>query len=218
MNKNDARALIEKGEATERDLKEVMKLYGASVPEGMITDALSDPVEVRFPVVLKVSDARILHKSDVGGVRVGIRDRETLMNEFKTMSGKFPGSQFLIEEMADDGVEAIIGVIKDANFGHVIMLGMGGIYTEMYHDVVFRLLPIERIDAEEMIRGVKLSRFLKGFRGKKISEAKLVNLLLAVSSLVEEIGKDIRQLDLNPIILGENSAVVVDAKLISGKA
>lgn len=207
--------MIETGSVTESMLKELLREHGVSVPRGIVVKTLPDKFELKFPVVLKVSDPEILHKSDVGGVKIGISGPEELESEFSKMSSRFPGKEFLVEEMADSGVEVIIGVIRDANFGPVLMLGMGGIYTELYHDVVFRLLPIDRTDAAEMIDSVGIRRFVNGFRNMKISRAELEDLLLNISGIVDEIGQGIRQLDLNPVILNENSAVVVDAKLIS---
>lgn len=217
-NTDDARNMIKDGKVTERSLKEILALYDISVPRGIVVKSLPDRVDLKFPVVLKVSDPNILHKTDVGGVKVGISSYEELMNAFEEMSHKFSGKEFLIEEMVDTGVEVIIGILKDASFGQVIMLGMGGIYTELYHDVAFRLLPIDRYDAGEMIESVGIRRFVNGFRGRTISKPDLENLLLNISKMVEEIGPEIRQLDLNPVILSGSSAVVADAKLISDES
>lgn len=216
MNKSEAKTLIQGGNASERSIKESLELYGVKVPGGITVSVLPPSVDLKFPVALKVSDPQILHKTDVGGVRIGIRNYGELKEEFNSMSKRFPGRNFLIEEMADSGLEVIIGVLKDANFGHAIMLGMGGIYTELYHDVVFRLLPIDRTDAGEMIDSVGIRKFTEGFRGMKISKRSLEDLLLSVSDMVTEIGEGIEQLDLNPVILSEKNAVVADAKLISG--
>ena len=218
MNAQDARKLIKEGGVTEHLLKEMLGLYGVSVPKGVLVSSLPDRIDLRFPVVWNVSDPEILNKTEVGGVKVGIASLADLRDEFSKMSGKFTGKDFLIEEMADPGVEIIIGVLRDSNFGHVLMLGMGGIYTELYNDVAFRLLPIERIDAEEMIEAVGIRRFVDGFRGKKISKPDLENLLISISKMVVELGPEIKQLDLNPVILSGNSAVVADAKLLSDRS
>lgn len=216
MNREEARKMIADGSVTESMLKELLEEHGISIPRGLVVNSLPDVTGLKFPVVLKVSDPNILHKSDVGGVKVGIQGADELRTEFEAMSSRFPGKDFLIEEMIEPGVEVIIGVLKDANFGHVLMLGMGGIYTELYHDVAFRLLPISRIDASEMIDSVGIRRFVDGFRSRKISKAELENLMLNISDIVDGVGSEIRQLDLNPVILSEKSAIVADAKLISG--
>lgn len=216
MNKSEAESLIRSGSAAEGAIKEMLRLYDIRVPGGVTVGALPASLDLEFPIVLKVSDPKILHKSEVGGVRVGIRDYNELRDEFNLMSIKFPGRAFLIEEMAESGLEIIIGVMRDANFGHAIMLGMGGIYTELYHDVVFRLLPVDRIDAGEMIESVGIKRFTDGFRGLKISRKSLEDLIISISDMVTEIGQSIEQLDLNPVILNEKEAVVADAKIISG--
>lgn len=216
MNRSEARTLVEGGNLSESALKEVLELYGIRVPRGILTRSVPDTLNISFPVVLKVSDPDILHKSDVGGVKTGISGPDDLKSEFGAMSAKFPGKELLIEEMIRPGLEAIVGVMKDRSLGQAIMLGMGGIYTELYRDVSFRLLPIDRNDAEEMIESVGVGRFVGGFRGVKISKEKLVELLINISGMVMEIGENIDQLDLNPVILGENDAVAADAKLISG--
>ncbi len=216
MNRAEAKKMIEDGAVTESLLKDILREHGVSTPRGLVTKSLPERLDLKFPVVLKISDPNILHKTEVGGVKVGIPGPEELKAEFREMSAKFPGKDFLIEEMIDSGVEVIIGVLRDPNFGHVLMLGMGGIYTELYHDVAFRLLPITLIDAAEMIESVGISRFVEGFRNRKISKAELEKLLMDISGIVEEIGSGIKQLDLNPVILSERSAVVADAKLISG--
>ena len=214
MNADEARKIIERGSVDERTLKDILALYGISIPKGVTVKNIPDSLDLHYPVVLKVSDHEILHKTEVGGVRTGIRDYNQLRTEFEEMSGKFPGKNFLIEEMVGSGVEVIIGVIDDDSFGQVIMLGMGGIYTELYQDVVLRLLPIDRNDAEDMINSVGVRKFVEGFRNIRVSRDELIRLLLKVSNFVKEIGPNIKQLDLNPVILGNDSAVVLDAKLI----
>ena len=214
MNADEARKLIESGRVDERTLKDILSFYGISVPKGVTVKNIPDSLDLHYPVVLKVSDPEILHKTEAGGVKTGIGDYSQLRIEFEKMFMKFPGKNFLIEEMISSGVEIIIGAIDDESFGQVIMLGMGGIYTELYKDVVFRLLPIDRNDAEDMINSVGVRKFVEGFRNIRVSGDELIRLLLKISDFVTAIGSNVKQLDLNPVILGNDSAVVLDAKLI----
>lgn len=198
----------------EYEVKELLNSKGIATPRGVVLKKIEEPIKINFPVALKVSDPKILHKSDVGGVVTGIKDQQELIDEFSKMREKFPESEFLIEEMVKPGVEIIVGVTFDETFGHTLMLGLGGIYTEIYQDVAFRLIPIERVDAADMINEVSIKRFCQGFRGMRVDQTELENFLLKISDLVVGIGKDIEQLDLNPVIINDKSITVVDAKLI----
>jgi hypothetical protein len=120
----------------------------------------------------------------------------------------------LVEQIATTALEIIIGLIRDKNFGNVVMLGMGGIYTELYHDVVFRLTPIDRKDAGDMIDSTSIRKFENGFRGIRVSRDSIVDILMKVSRLSVDIGDRLEMLDLNPVIVGAGGATAVDAKLI----
>lgn len=178
----------------------------------MVRD-LPEKIELNYPLVMKISDPNIIHKSDIGGVRLGIRDLESLKDAFNDMKARFPGSEFILEETAPAGVEFIAGVIRDPVFGHVLMLGTGGIYTELFRDVVFRKIPVGREDAVDMINGIKSGQFCKGFRGVKVDCGLLVNLLVNISKMATSGKYDVESLDVNPIIASEHSVVAVDAKL-----
>ncbi|EQD63881.1 CoA synthetase (ADP-forming) beta subunit / acetyl-CoA synthetase (ADP-forming) beta subunit [mine drainage metagenome] len=115
--------------------------------------------------------------------------------------------------MLPQGVEFIIGVVRDSTFGHVIMLGAGGVYTELYHDVAFRKIPISQADASEMLEEIKSSRFCTGFRGIKVNCAALKQLLVSVSNLVSQGKHGIETMDLNPVIVTSEDALVADAKM-----
>lgn len=198
---------------TESEAKAILTEYGIQVPMGMLITSIPDEIGLKFPLVLKVSDASILHKSDVGGVKAGIAGLYDLLEEFGKMRKKFPQSKFLLEEMAPKGVEFIVGVTMDRAFGPVIMLGTGGIYTELYHDVAFRKLPIGKEDAEDMIHEIKSRVFCKGFRGTIINCESIVDLLLKVSGMVSAGQPEIVSMDLNPVIVSTSGAVAADAKI-----
>ncbi|MGC8515206.1 MAG: acetate--CoA ligase family protein [Thermoplasmata archaeon] len=196
----------------EHDAKNLLAKAGIKVPRGIETREFPPEIELTFPVALKVSDPRILHKTDVGGVKLNLGKAE-LGGEFMAMKKKFPESSFLIEEMQPQGVEFIIGVVKDASFGYVIMLGTGGIYTELYHDITFRKIPINLADASEMINDIRSGIFCDGFRGIQVNCNALKNTLISISNMTVEGNHDILSMDLNPVIVTKEDAVVVDAKI-----
>ena len=198
-------------------VKRMISAYGITTPKSVLMDSREREVELRFPVVVKVSDPKILHKSEVRGVTTGIRDRKQLAEEVSRMKARFPNAGILVEEMEKGGLEIIAGLVNDRNFGNVIMLGMGGLYTELYHDVVFRLTPISRTDAADMIDSVKIRVFEKGFRGIKVAREAIIDLLWKLSLISEDIGGDLDMLDLNPVIVNGDKISAVDAKLILKK-
>ncbi|MGC8992216.1 MAG: acetate--CoA ligase family protein [Thermoplasmata archaeon] len=197
----------------EYDVKQILKKYGINVPDGVLIKDLPERLDIEFPVVLKVSDKNILHKSDVGGVAINIKNMEELKEKFNEMKNKFPNSKFLIERMVKPGIELIIGSIYDKNFGQTIMLGIGGIFVELYKDVSFRLIPITEKDAYSIIDDLKGKKLFEGFRNYRLKKEDVVSLLLKVSQIVSDL-KNVDQLDLNPIIFNEDGYFVVDAKLI----
>ncbi len=197
----------------EYDVKQMLKRYDIRIPDSIIVTDIPEKLNFPFPVVLKVSDKKILHKSDVGGVIINIKNMDELKEKFILMKKRFPESKFLIESMVKPGVEIIIGSSNDKTFGQTIMLGIGGIFVELYRDVSFRLIPINESDAVSMIDDLKGKKLFDGFRNYRINKEDVVELLLKVSRLVDDL-KNVDQLDLNPIIFNENGYWVVDAKLI----
>lgn len=173
-----------------------------------------DLSRLQFPAVLKICSPRILHKTDVGGVLLNIRDKDELSKAVEGMQQRFPGEGMLVEPMYKGTVEVIIGLINDGTFGPTIMFGVGGIYTEVYKDVTFRIVPLKRVDAEEMISEIKAAPILAGARGVKIDRDQLIDVMLRTSEFAEEISEIIDQMDLNPIFLTEDSVRAIDAKLI----
>lgn len=198
---------------SEFEAKGILRKFGVNTPRGAVVKDLPSDLDFKFPLVMKVSDPSILHKSDVGGVEVGILDNESLKTAFSEMKKKFPDSRILIEEMVPSGVEFIAGILDDPVFGKVMMLGSGGIYTELFKDVVFRKLPLEKEDAMDMIHSIKSGAFCKGFRGQKIDCVMFAELLMNISRMAVSRKYDIETMDINPIIVSEETAVAVDAKL-----
>ena len=193
----------------EYEAKNLLKEHGIDVPEGRIIES-ADGAFV-YPAVLKVCSDRIRHKSDVGGV-LFVNSEEELKRGIEEFSSKFPGEKFLLEERIDEkGIETIIGIGWDRDFGRFIMVGIGGVLAELYEDVSFRLLPIDRKDAVALVESLKGKKLFHGFRGIKVSED-FYDLILKVARIAEE--KDIRDMDLNPVLLTERRAVVLDAKIV----
>lgn len=176
--------------------------------------------EIGFPLVLKVSSKDIIHKSDIGGVVAGIRDIRDLEDQFSLMKEKInekaPNAHiegFLIEKM-ESGIELLIGSTHDPMFGPILAFGLGGIYVEIIKDVIFRLIPIEREDATEMLSEIKAAKILDGIRGKPpVDKRALVELLLKTSNFIAE-NPEIKELDLNPVFATDKGVSVVDARII----
>ena len=216
MKKTVASLLETKGALAENEVKELLNMYHIPTTTFAVVQTKDDveKLKVKYPVALKVCSRKILHKTDVGGVKLNISSKEELMETFEQFEKKFPGETFLVDEMVEKGVEMIIGLIQDSTFGLSIMCGVGGIYTELYQDVSFRVIPIDEYDAREMLEEVKGKKLLEGFRNIKANKELVIELLLHISKFGEELIDRIDQMDLNPVFVYEDSVCVVDAKLI----
>jgi len=199
----------------EYEAKKFLESYGIKVPKSHVANSEEDiaKMNLKYPLVAKVLSEEILHKSDVGGVILGINSEEEAKEAFRKINGRF-STPVLFEEMLRGNVEVIVGVTRDPSFGPAIMFGLGGIYTEVYRDVTFRVIPITRGDAEHMLRDIRGRKILEGYRGVKVNREALIDLLLKVSKMVEE-NPGIEGMDLNPVLLTEDDAIVLDAKIIS---
>jgi len=208
----------------EPEAKTLCSIYSIPVTVFRVASTREDAVrlakEIGFPVVMKIVSPDIVHKTDVGGVILNINNEEEVVKAYdrilsnvKKRAPKARISGVLVEEMAKPGIEVIVGCIKDRQFGHAVMFGLGGVFVEVLEDVTFRIVPLTRYDAEEMIKEVKGYKVLKGYRGFKADINSIVDIILKVSKMVSEIGI-INQLDLNPIYVYEKGAKVVDARII----
>ena len=199
----------------ENEVKELLRESGIPTTDFQVVRKFEDidQKKLKFPAVLKVCSPNILHKTDVGGVVLDVA-RDQLEHEFAKMREKFPTEQILVESHQDRRVEVIVGLINDPTFGLTVMFGLGGIYTEVYKDVTFRVVPIKREDAEEMLREIKAAPILEGFRKIKVDRDAIINILMKVSALGEKYMDKLDQMDLNPVFVKEKGAVVVDAKLL----
>ena len=215
MNKVE-QLLKRKGPLAENEVKDLLKSYKIKTTNYELVNEEEDlkKLGLKFPVALKVCSSKILHKTDVGGVKLGIKDVAELKKTFKEFKAKFPKENLLVDQMEEKGVEVIIGLVQDPTFGLSIMAGVGGIYTELYKDVSFRVVPVDRYDAEQMIEEIKGKKLLEGFRNIKANKKLVVDLILKTSKIGEELMDYIDQMDLNPVFIYKDSNCVVDAKLI----
>lgn len=208
--------LKRKGSLAENEVKDLLNYYGIQTTKYKVVSIIEDlkKLDLAYPLALKVCSNKILHKTDLGGVKLNIQNNEELERIFKIFREKFPHEKFLVDQMEEKSVEIIIGLIQDPTFGLSIMVGIGGIYTELYEDVSFRVIPIDRYDAEEMIEEIKGKKLLEGFRNIKANKDLVVDLLLKVSKIGDELIDHIDQMDLNPVFIYEDKICVIDAKLI----
>jgi acyl-CoA synthetase (NDP forming) len=193
-----------------------LNYYGIQTTKYKVVSRIEDlkKLDLAYPLALKVCSNKILHKTDVGGVKLNIQNNEELEKNFNIFKKKFPKEKFLVDQMEEKSVEIIIGLVQDPTFGLSIMVGIGGIYTELYEDVSFRVIPIDRYDAKEMIEEIKGKKLLEGFRNIKANKDLVVDLLLKVSKIGDELIDHIDQMDLNPVFIYEDKICVIDAKLI----
>ena len=216
MKKNVKKLLNRKGALAENEVKDLLNVYKIPTTKYEIVSKEEDleNLKLTFPVALKVCSSKILHKTDVGGVKLNIKDSDELKEMFKKFKKKFPKENLLVDQMEEKGVEIIIGLVQDPTFGLSIMCGIGGIYTELYKDVSFRVIPIDRYDAEQMMEEIKGKKLLEGFRNIPANKGLVIDLLLKVSNIGAELIDHIDQMDLNPVFVYDKSLCVVDAKLI----
>ena len=184
-------------------------------------EAVKFAEEIGYPVVLKIVSPDIIHKSDVGGVVVGLKTARGVRNAYKQILGNVKKHKadakivgVLVQEMAPSSTEVIVGAIKDPQFGPALMFGLGGIFVEVLKDVTFRVAPITVDEAREMITEVKAYPLLKGYRNQPPADIEaIVQILLNTSRLVME-HQEIKELDLNPIMVYKKGAKTVDARII----
>jgi 4-hydroxybutyryl-CoA synthetase (ADP-forming) len=206
---------------------EVLEAYGFPTPKSILCtteqECINAARQIGYPLVMKIVSPDIIHKSDAGGVKVGIKTEDELRNSFKTVTenalkyksdAKVKG--VLVQEMVKSAKETILGASQDPTFGPVIMFGLGGIYVEVLKDVVFRIVPIDEQEAINMIESIKTIKLLKGVRGEKSSDFKAISdSLQRLSQLVVDF-PEIKEFDINPLLVLEEGkgARVVDARII----
>jgi 4-hydroxybutyrate---CoA ligase (ADP-forming) len=206
---------------------EVLEAYGFPTPKSILCtteqDCINAARQIGYPLVMKIVSSDIIHKSDAGGVKVGIKTDDELRNSFNTITenalkyksdAKIKG--VLVQEMVKSAKETILGASQDPTFGPVIMFGLGGIYVEVLKDVVFRIVPIDEQEAMNMVESIKTIKLLKGVRGEKSSDLRAISdSLQRLSQLVIDF-PEIKEFDINPLLVLEEGkgARVVDARII----
>jgi acyl-CoA synthetase (NDP forming) len=210
---------------TEVESKQLLEEAGINVIQAKLATTMKEAValskEMGFPVVLKIASSDVVHKSDAGGVKLDLKNATQVEKAYReimaSIKEKFPKAAIdgvSVQPMAKPGVEVIIGMSKDAQFGPVLMFGLGGILVEILKDVSFRIVPLVRRDAREMIREIKGYPVLEGYRGKEPANVSaLEDMLLKVSDFVEK-NPEIKELDLNPVFASKDGAVAVDARVV----
>jgi acyl-CoA synthetase (NDP forming) len=210
---------------TEIEAKQLLKQAGLNVVETKLArsedEAIAISRELGFPVVLKIASADVVHKTDAGGVKLNLKTSAQVAKAYedimKSVKDKYPEARVLgvsVQKMAKPGVEVIIGMSKDPQFGPVIMFGLGGVWVEVLKDVSFRIVPLEPRDAREMIQEIKGKALLEGYRGQEaVDISNLEKMILKVSSFVNQ-HAEIKELDLNPVFAYKDGAVAVDARIV----
>lgn len=211
----------------EHEAYEVLSLYGLPVPKAGLAKTPEEAVKIAesvgYPVVLKIVSPDIVHKSDVGGVKVGLRNSEDVIKAFNEISSnvakhapKARVTGILVQEMVPEALEVIVGTTRDPTFGPVVLFGLGGIFVEVLKDVSFRIAPVTRYDAESMLTEIKAAKILEGYRGMPPRDKEaLVDIITKISKFMEE-QEDVTDVDLNPIMVFEEGkgAKIADARIL----
>jgi len=210
---------------TEFESKKVLKQVGISVVEARLAKTQKEAVSISqktgFPIVLKIISPDVIHKTDSGGVRLGLRNVSDIKKAYQeileAVRKEYPDALIhgvSVQKMVQPGTEVIVGTSRDPQFGPVIMFGLGGIFVEVLKDISFRIIPVDRRDAEEMIKEIKGYPLLEGYRGKEPANIPaLVEMILNISNFINE-NPLIKELELNPIFAYRDRALAVDARII----
>jgi len=218
-----------KGDLSEHRSKRILKSYGIPVTREALATSADEAAELArelgYPVALKVQSEKIAHKTEAGGIALNLASDDAVRAAFEEIignAGRFdphaPVEGVLVQEMLQGGVEVIIGATRDPVFGQVIMFGLGGIFVEALRDVSFRIAPLTRADAKEMVEEIEGHRVLLGVRGRPPADQEaIVDAILRVSRLVTDHREDIAELDINPLVVFPKGAKAVDALIRGSK-
>ncbi|MBN1320869.1 MAG: acetate--CoA ligase family protein [Thermoleophilia bacterium] len=213
---------------TEMESKELLAGLGINTTQMRLAASEEEAValsrEIGYPCVLKVSSADITHKSDAGGVKVGLAGEQAVAEAYAAIMSscreKYPDAVIegvTVQNMAAPGLEVIVGMATDPQFGPVLMFGLGGVWVEVLKDVSFKIAPLTKTDAAGAVKEIKAARLLDGFRGSEpVDTAALEDILLRVSEFVTATPA-VKEMDLNPIFAYPDGAIAVDARVILGE-
>jgi acyl-CoA synthetase (NDP forming) len=209
----------------ETESRDILERYGFPLPEAALICSVDEvsgaACKIPYPLAMKVVCPDIIHKSDAGGIKLDLKDEEEVQNAFEeivanackfTTRDRVLGA--LISPMVEDGQECIIGMIRDPQFGPVIMFGLGGIFVEILKDVSFRVAPLSEEDIDEMIKEIKGYKVLTGIRGEKHKDIDAIRNILARLSDFAIDNPEVKETDLNPVIVHEKGASIVDSRMI----
>jgi len=219
------KAKKEKRSLLETEAKELLMGYGIPVPDSKLIKSEEEIAglakEINFPIVMKIVSPDIIHKTDAGGVKLNIKDEkeaklayQRIISKVKKYNKEAQIFGVITYSMIPKATEIIIGMMKDPHFGPVIMFGLGGIFVEVLKDISFRILPIEEIDAREMITEIKGYEILKGARGEAPKDIEAIKILLMKISQLALENPEISEIDLNPVFVFEKGLQVIDTRMI----
>jgi acyl-CoA synthetase (NDP forming) len=202
----------------EHEAKGLLKESGFPVPKGIfmdrdMADLIPEITDISYPIVAKVSSSKIISKTEVNGVRTGLKNEGELKKAVKELMQIKDAEGVLIEEMAPPGLEVIVGGVIDKQFGPVVMFGLGGILVELFKDVAFALAPVKKDNAQWLVKQVKGYKLLEGYRGKPPVDINiLLDMIVSVSEFITT--GLIKEIDLNPVCIYPEGAMVLDAKIL----
>ncbi len=211
----------------EMEAQKLCSSYSIPCPPAQVGQTKEECVAIGrtigYPVVMKVLSRQIVHKSDAGGVIVGIGSDEEMADAYTTMSSTLQKNRpeatidgFVIQKMMPAGIEVVVGALRNAQFGPVVMFGMGGIYIEVFKDVEFRLAPLSKEEALRQIQETKVSQLLKGVRGQQPSDVDAIaELLVNAGRLICDF-EEIKEFDFNPVLSYPDGCMAVDARIVLG--
>ncbi|MBU0673722.1 MAG: acetate--CoA ligase family protein [Proteobacteria bacterium] len=220
LNKSQQEILIRSaatGWVMEPDAKRLFALAGLPVPNNrwLKTREELPGLDLPWPVAAKIVSPSVVHKSEVGGVAIGLRTQNELEDFYHRMEPLPDFAGILVEELVAPGVELIIGAKTDKQFGPIILVGLGGITAELYDDVTIRLAPLDHSDVGAMIKKLKAGRLLTGFRGSPpIAMDQLSRVLIDFSHLVMDLAAEVASIDINPLICTPDGITIADARIM----
>jgi acetyltransferase len=226
VDANQARAILEQARQAGREVLSayevyrIFEAYGIPIAPWQVVknaeQAVAAATEIGYPVVVKVDFAEIDHKSDMGGVVINLKDAASVRSavlEMQERLGHFGDLGYLVQKFLPGGRELIIGASAERELGHLVMFGLGGIYVEVLKDVIFKVAPVTRVEAEEMLAGIKTAALLDGVRGEAgIDKQAVVEMIQRVSQLLGDLPM-IEEMDLNPIMAFDDKAFAVDGRI-----
>ncbi|WP_335697517.1 MULTISPECIES: acetate--CoA ligase family protein [unclassified Sporosarcina] len=228
VNKTNIRHLFPENQTlSESQSAAILNEYGIPTARRALAQSSAEAVacaeSIGYPVVLKIDSPDIPHKTEVDGIRLNVKNAAEVRKAYEEIchnaAANCPAAEIhgvAVQEMLPEGVEVIVGVTNDPTFGPVIMFGLGGVFVEVFKDVSFRVAPITRADAIDKMKSLKGYELLKGVRNKKpVDQEAIIDVLLKVSELIQDYSNEIKEIDINPLIVYEKGIIAADALIIT---